>query len=172
MVKKYNFEPYTTKFSVCVEEGDVSYNPDAIGEFGTQPFWDFTDRVHKGDFVELIGEKNGIPMVKKADSHSEELFGVCIVEPKWKDEVRPRENTASADAPKRQVTVRVFADLIHEFDLVDDNAELEVGDSIVFVGDNKFDKATTPNNTRVLLSREALVGGSVPIVMNSWGVKV
>lgn len=166
MVRRYNYKPYDIEIGFELNEGDIIVDTETELDFGEGTSWKLTNKIKKGDYVTFDTDNN--MTVKKATA-DDPVIGEIIDTPRWKG-TRPTSSTTGSNYPKRIGTVRLYGNYIHEVDLIDSNTEINIGDSVEYKGDNKFDKTTTPNNTRALGKVEALGKGRVPVLFGFYGI--
>lgn len=164
MVEKYDFEPYYTDVPFYLEEGNLNDIYDVQTDFGETDGRQFEKTLKKGDFVTLDTTKDFT--VKKAEA-GDEVLGRIIDTPRRNGNIG---TTPNGVFHKRIATVRIFGHTVTELPIGEDNTALTVGDSVSLKSPNIFDKASTPNQTRVLRKAEALSGGTVAVLIGFVGV--
>ena len=178
-----DYENDCPTIAVKVYEGDLVYNANGIDEEGrTTNMWTVTAPVTKSTYVELHPDSDARHIiVKPAPENSTAIVGKIIINPKMKwtvdwtdyDKNRlPRENKTWGHYSPRTVTVEFFGHDIRYLDLVEDNSAIAPKDSVVFVEDGEFNKATgnTTTNTIALGKKQANKGGKLPVLAGFYGI--
>lgn len=166
MVRKFNYKPYDIEIGFELEEGNITVDNETELDFGEGTSWKLQNKIKKGDYVALDTTRDRT--VKKA-GEDDTVIGEIIDTPRWKG-ARPTASATSGNYPKRIATVRLYGNYVHEVTVVESNAEINIGDSVEYKGNNTFDKTATVNNTRALAKKDALAQGTVPVLFGFYGI--
>lgn len=159
------YSPFENHLPFYLEEGDVTV-ADVEVAGGTTKAAMYEKPLVKGDYVTL-SDKDFI--VRKAEE-GDIVIGQIHDNPAA-PEKRVKESIVSANAPKRMATIRLFGCYPTSLTYVNDAAAIEVGDSVVYAGDNKFKKADSANNTLVLEASKPLTEGKFLVLTGAFGVE-
>ena len=160
MVKILDLNPYEINVQYFVEEGDYTVVESAQGIGGNEDVGFFSAPVHKGDFVKLSTEDKVVEPADEGDT----IIGQVIDNPQWFGD-RPNETTTSGNYNRRSCTVQLWGDHVKALKLADDNTAVAVGDSVKYVGDNKFDKASSSTSSIALTSAKANTGDKITVLL-------
>lgn len=162
-----DYAPFYIDISFAVVEGDVSFDPEAVGVFGENADWSFTDKMKQYDYVELVDSED--KTVKKATG-SKPLIGKLISNPEWDNNTnRPLEDKKDGEYTRRRATVRLYGTIIETVELTAENAAIKPGDGVAIGTDGKWDKSTSSIRAIALTSKEALKGGRVQVLFGYYG---
>ena len=165
MVKIGDFNPYEINQAFFVEEGDYTVMESVQGIAGNDTVGVFSAPVHKYDFVALDTEDKVVKVATAEDT----IIGQVIDHPQFYGD-RPNETSTSGTYNRRIATVQLWGDHIKAFKLADDNKAVAVGDSIEYVGDNEFDKATNSTDSVALTSAKANTGAKISVLLGYRGL--
>ena len=165
MVKIGDFNPYEINQAFFVEEGDYTVMESVQGIAGNDTVGVFSAPVHKYDYVALDTEDK----VVKVATENDTIIGQVIDHPQFYGD-RPNETSTSGTYNRRIATVQLWGDHIKAFKLADDNTAVAVGDSIEYVGDNEFDKATNSTDSIALTSAKANTGAKISVLLGYRGL--
>lgn len=164
---KGDYAPFYIDISFAVVEGDLTYDPDAIGVFGNSPKWSFAEKLRVGDYVELVDSED--KTVKKATG-TKPLIGKLISNPEWDNaSSRPLEDKADGEYVRRRATVRLYGTIIETVELASDNEEIKAGDGLNIETTGKWDKSADSIRVIALTGKEALKGGRVQALFGYYG---
>lgn len=165
MVKIGDFNPYEINQAFFVEEGDYTVMESVQGIAGNDTVGVFSAPVHKYDFVALDTEDK----VVKVATANDTIIGQVIDHPQFYGD-RPNETSTSGTYNRRIATVQLWGDHIKAFKLKDANKAVAVGDSIEYVGNNEFDKATNSTDSVALTSAKANTGAKISVLLGYRGL--
>lgn len=166
MVKIGDYNPYEINQAFFVEEGDYSIMESVQGIAGNDTVGVFSAPIHKYDYVTLADDED--KLVKIAEE-GDKIIGQVIDNPQFYGD-RPNETAVSGEYNRRIATVQLWGDHVKAFKLVEDNQAVAVGDSIVFVGDNAFDKADSTTDSIALTSAKANTGAKITVLLGYRGL--
>ena len=169
--------------AVKLYEENLIYDANGFGEDGrSRGMWTVSAPMHNGQYVELHEDSTARDIiVQPASKDSTDIIGRFIIEPKlgwtpdWTEkEINrlPRANKSWGAYVPRSGTVEFFGDAIDYIDLVDDNTAIAPFDSVVYVDEDKFDKADSDTSTRALGDVKANKGGKVPVLVGFHGIGI
>lgn len=160
MVKILDLNPYEIDNAFFVEEGDYEIVESVQGIAGNDTVGRFTAPVHKGDFVKLTSDDKVVAVAGKNDT----IIGQVIDHPQFYGD-RPNEDAESGTYNRRIATVQLWGDHVKALKLKEANKAVAVGDSLVYEGDNEFDKATNATDSIALTSAKANTGAKVTVLL-------
>lgn len=165
MVKIGDFNPYEINQAFFVEEGNYTVMESVQGIAGNDTVGVFSAPVHKYDYVALDTEDKVVKLATANDT----IIGQVIDHPTFYGD-RPNETSTSGTYNRRIATVQLWGDHIKAFKLKDANKAVAVGDSIEYVGDNEFDKATNSTSSIALTSAKANTGAKISVLLGYRGL--
>ena len=160
MVQIENYKPFETDIWFYAEEGTATKYKGTDGE----EVLVMSDEVHKGDYVAL--DTSADKTIKVA-GEDDDIIGQVIDNPIWRKD-RPNETSATGEYNKRICTVRIFGYYVHNVHLAEENSAVAVGDTVGYVGDNRFDKDA---NAKAIALQSAKAGSEakIPVLMQLIG---
>ena len=160
MVQIESYKPFETDIWFYAEEGTATKYKGTDGE----TILVMSGEVHKGDYVCLDSADKTIKVAGENDT----VIGQVIDNPIWRKD-RPSVTSSSGDYNKRICTVRLFGYYVHNVKLKEENSAVSVGDKVVYVGDNEFDKDNTNGKAIALVSASAGSQKKIPVLMQLIG---
>lgn len=162
-----DYAPFYIDISFAVVEGDVSFDSEAVGVFGDDVKWGFTNKMKQYDYVELVSTED--KTVQKATG-SNPLIGKLISNPEWDNDTnRPLEDKKDGEYTRRRATVRLYGTLVETVELTAENDEIKPGDGVAIGADGKWNKSTKSLRAIALTSKGALEGGRVQVLFGYYG---
>ena len=161
MVQIENYKPFESDIWFYAEEGTATKYKGTDGE----EVLVMSAEVKKGDYVTL--DTTADKTVKVA-GENDTVIGQVIDNPAWRKD-RPNVTSSSGDYNKRICTVRLFGYYVHNITLKEENTAVSVGDKVVYVGDNVFDKDNTNGKAIALISAGAGSQKKIPVLMQLIG---
>lgn len=160
-------------------EGELKYNPNGIGRDGrTETQHSVTEPIAIGTYVELHEDSTARHIiVKPAEAGSEQIIGKVIFDPRlrwtpdWEGTTKnrlPQHNAEWGEYSPRSATVEFFGDAVDEIEVIDTNAKIEPYDSISYVDNNQFDKASGDTNVIALGGLDANKGGKIVVLADHY----
>lgn len=165
MVKIGDYNPYEINQAFFVEEGNYTVMESVQGIAGNDSVGVFSAPIHKGDYVKLGTEDKVVELATQGDK----IIGQVIDHPQFYGD-RPNETSTSGTYNRRIATVQLWGDHVKAFKLKEDNKAVAVGDSIVFTGDNEFDKASGTTDSIALQSAKANTGAKITVLLGYRGL--
>lgn len=165
MVKIGDYNPYEINQQFFVEEGNYTIMESVQGIAGNDTVGVFSAPVHKYDYVTLTDEDKVVKIAESGDK----IIGQVLDHPQFYGD-RPNKNSSSGEYKRRSCTVQLWGDHVKAFKLKEDNKAVAVGDSIVFTGDNEFDKATGTTDSIAITSAKANTGDKITVLLGYRGL--
>ena len=166
MVKIGDYNPYEINLPFFVEEGDYTVLESVQGIAGNDSVGVFSAPIHKYDYVTLVTDEDKLVKIAEEDDI---VIGQVIDNPTFYGD-RPNESAESGEYNRRIATVQLWGDHIKAFKLKDDNKAVAVGDSIEYVGDNVFDKASNATDSIAITSAKANTGDKISVLLGYRGL--
>ena len=166
MAKILDLNPYEIDVAYFVEEGNYTIVESAQGIGGNEDVGVFSAPVHKGDFVKLVTTEDKLVVPA---GEGDTIIGQVLDNPQFYGD-RPNEAKTSGNYNRRIATVRLWGDYVKALKLAEDNTAVAVGDSVEYVGDNEFDKATNATSSIALTSAKANSGDKITVLLGYRGL--
>ncbi|WP_458456088.1 hypothetical protein [Methanobrevibacter sp.] len=160
MVQIESYKPFETDIWFYAEEGDATKYSGTDGE----EVLVMSAEVKKGDYVKLSAADKTIEVASDA---GDIIIGQVIDNPIWRKD-RPNATSVSGNYNKRICTVRLFGYYVHNVHLKEENSAVDVGDTISYAGNNRFDK-DADGKAIALQSATAGSQAKIPVLMQLIG---
>ena len=161
MVKILDLNPYEINVQYFVEEGNYTVMESVQGIAGNDEVGVFSAPVHKGDYVKLVTTEDKVVVPA---GEGDTIIGQVLDHPQFYGD-RPNESAQSGEYNRRSCTVQLWGDHVKAVKLAEDNTAVAVGDSVKYVGDNEFDKATNATSSIALTSAKANTGDKITVLL-------